>query len=60
MKFAVITITPNSIGYHHPSDETEFTKLIDSLNLHQGYRTLEVMTTKEIECRIAILGKERD
>lgn len=60
MKFAVITMTPNSTGYYHPSNEEEFAKLIDSLNVYQGYKTLEVMTTKEIECRIAILGKGRD
>lgn len=60
MKYAVITLTPNSIGYHHPSNENEFTKFIDSLNFYQGYETLKVMTTEKIECKIAVLGKERD
>ena len=60
MKYAVITMTPNSTGYYHPSNEKEFDRLVDSLNVYQGYRTLEIVTTKQIESKIAVLGKERD
>lgn len=62
MKFIILTLTETSTGYYHPSDEYEFRTTIDMLCTKQGYQTMDdfMITRKQVDCMLAVLGKERD
>lgn len=62
MKYVVITMTPDSTGYYHPSTQEEYDKRIVNTVEKQDYKLIEEYESinKEVEYKIAVLGKKDD